>query len=506
MKLQQKFGALFAALGLTAASSVGVAAWSIAFLERELAWPLASIEEVMSGLHRAKRSVEDQAASIGFARGSGASPTASIDLFATPQALDTFRDAHAAMEREVDALGQTDSYLLRSGVSNAQNLKQRVVRLGSLADEWLDAPNQDARSSLGEELGQMHELIERLEGRILTDGRLAVGHGQRVRGIVFTLVILSALVVLLELVLAVLLIRRSIVRPVMTLQEAARRIGTGDLSVRLSPRGSDELAQLSHEINHMASMLTQLHEDRIERERLAAVGEMTRRIVHNLRKPLSGIRALAETTRQELPPDSDLGEVQDRIIRAVDRFESWLRDILRAASPLAIDPEPVDVVTWLADLMEVHTPEAEAKQVHLEVRHDAQPLHAVFDPRHLGHALSAILSNAIEFSPAGGRVLVETSTHHEHWTIRVSDEGPGIPDNLRDQIFRPYMTTRPSGTGIGLAITKRVIEQHGGTVRVLEGAQSPSHPVGAVFEMCLGLQPLASPGQRGASVGQNSGH
>lgn len=488
MRIEQKFGLLYAVLGLTAALNIGVAAWTMRFLARELSWPLLSIQEVMQGLHQLKRGVEDQSASIGFVRGIGGLVAAGDH--GLPVELDraAFDEAAQHARQAILDLEARPSYLVRSGVSTTRNLRDRLVEIESMADKWWTSPDPEVRLALASRLGALHELIERLEGRILSDATLAVDHERQLSGLVKVLLTVSTLGVVLAGVLGAILVRRWLIRPVSRLREAAVRIGSGDLSHRVEVRGGDELAELSREVNHMAETLALMHEERIERERLAAIGEMNRRIVHNLRRPLSGIRALAETTRSELPPDSDLVEVQDRILRAVDRFEEWLRDVLRASTPLELSVRETEVEPWVRSLLDVHRPEAQTRRVAVVLHVGQLPGSIRFDPSHLGHAVSAVISNAIEFSPEGATVTIDVGSDNGRWWIRVSDAGPGVPLDLAESIFRPYMTTRPTGTGIGLAIAKRVAEQHGGTIRVVSPPEGPQTPSGSVFEFALPLQ------------------
>ncbi|MCL4221302.1 MAG: HAMP domain-containing histidine kinase [Phycisphaerales bacterium] len=488
MRIQQKFGLLYAVLSVTAAINIGVAAWSMLFLARELSWPLLSMQEVLLGLHQLKRGVEDQSAALGFERGVG-QLVAHIEQ-GQPIVLDrgAFDSAVARARDAMSRLEANPSYLVRSGVSTTRNLRDRLSEIESLAARWWDAPSSEQRLDLAARLGSLHELIERLEGRILADATLAVDHERELGGLVKILLIVSGLGVVLAGVLGAILVRRWLIRPVSRLREAALRIGSGDLSHRVEVRGGDELAELSREVNHMAETLAQMHEERIERERLAAIGEMNRRIVHNLRRPLSGIRALAETTRAELPPDSDLVEVQDRILRAVDRFEGWLRDVLRASTPLELSVRETEVEPWVRALLDAHRPEAETRGVVLSLHIGRLPGTVRFDPSHLGHALSAVISNAIEFSPEGATVSIDLTSENSKWHICVSDAGPGVPPDLAEAIFRPYMTTRPTGTGIGLAIARRVAEQHGGTIRLVPPSERPQASGGSVFEFTLPLQ------------------
>jgi len=505
MRLQQKFALLFAMLGLTTGLSVVLAVWSIGFLERELAWPLESIHQVMSGLHEMKRSVEDESSAIGFMRGSGASLESDGSVHHGEQARTQFAAAQIRMDAAIERLEVLPSYLMRSGVSTAQNLRARAERIGELGSAWFASSSSEDRAELAHELGAAHELIERLEGRILSDTAMAVEHGAQLRRLVLGLVIVTALVVVLTGLLAVILVRRWVIAPIEVLRDAAERIGQGDLSHRVAVIGSDELAVLSRDMNDMAATLGRMQDERIGRERLAAVGEMAQRIVHNLRRPLSGIRALAETTRSELPPESDLVEVQNRIMRAVDRFEEWLKDVLRASSPLDLKLEETAIEPWLRSVLDAHDPESRQKEVRLELALREPPTTARFDPHHLGHALSAVVSNAIDFSPQRGVVRVSAGSENSGWWIRVADAGPGVPEDQVEAIFRPYMTTRATGSGIGLAIAKRVLEQHGGTIRVVAATKADSDLGGAVLELRLGLD-VADDGQAGDTIGHHPGH
>jgi signal transduction histidine kinase len=273
---------------------------------------------------------------------------------------------------------------------------------------------------------------------------------------------------------------------------------------------------------------------------------MVRRLAHNLRNPLGGIRALAETTVGELPthgPHSDLRENQTRIITAVDRFEKWLTDLLTATRPMRVVPEPTVVKAWLGGLVDVHRPMAESRGVSLTLDVSQCPGEAVFDSRHLEHAVSAILSNAIEATsspqargPArsGGAVEVRAgcpaangkAPNEGYWTLSIADQGPGVPRELQEQVFRPYFTTKPDGNGIGLAVALQVVKAHGGQIRLdspwpsqetgsgaAEGHSG--HPAGTRFTIELPMNrpqvagedvDMASIGHGGATGGQNSRH
>lgn len=490
MTLRTKFGLVLILLGATLAVNVGASVWGLRFLNRELAWPLQSVQAVMSGLHEIKRAGEAQAFAIGSGRllleptpdsdppGTSPGTNAHAELAAVHERIET---AHAALDA-------VPSQQVRSGISSMVNLRQRSRSIAAMIDEWLVTKDPQSMIELGSALDARHELIERIEGRILADAALAVDHGQRLRTLVLLIVLISVIGAIAMAALMTLLVRRWLLVPIEAIRSGAARYGSGDLKHRIELNSDDELGRLGNEFNEMAELIHRMQDERVERERLAAMGEMARRIVHNLRTPLSGIRTLAETTKSELDPHSDLVGVQDRIITSVDRFEGWLRDMLRASSPIELSLQafpPRQLVEAVAD---AHRDAASAKRVTIRVDLSQLPARTVGDPIHLEHALTALLSNAIEFAPAGSETAVIGSAQDGYWSVEVLDSGPGVPAGLQAEIFRPYFTTRQSGTGIGLALVRRVAEQHGGTIAV----RSPSDPVsgsGTAFLLHLPVDP-----------------
>lgn len=503
MRLQLRFLILIGMLGATVAVNAGVAVWAVRFLERELSWPLGSIQQVMTGLYEIKRAVEEQAAVVGEERAPG-------DPAVDPgEARRQFQQAADRMQIQLEQMARTESYIVRSGVSTTRNLATRASASQGLAARWFEGGDPRDRVELVRQLENIHDLIERIEGRILDDAALAVDFGARLQTVVVWLIALTVAGVGLASLLAAILVRRWVLRPVGALRIAAERFAAGDLSHRIRvPSGGDELAMLSGEINEMAGTIERMQAERIERERLAAVGEMTRRIVHNLRKPLSGIRGLAETTRSELPASSDLVEVQDRIIRAVDRFEEWLRDVLRVSTPLELSLRRTSVEPWIRDVLDGHQPEAAGAGVTLDLVIDGQPRPVLLDPVHLEHAVGAVISNAIGFSPHGSRVLVRVgfadATRSGRWEIQIRDSGPGVAAHQAETIFQPYVTTRSGGTGIGLAVARRVARQHGGEITVEPSVDRPTTPGGACFVFRLPMEPVANIGRNGENIGQDS--
>lgn len=481
LTLRRKFAILVSGLAIGVLAVQATAVWSILTLEREIAWPLRSVESVLRSLHASKRDAENLATALGRSRWTALEPTLKADEVAA-------RTHMSSLSARISELDGPDSYLIRTGIASTRTLRRQVESALRLASETLEDPT--LAPAAVKELSVVHELIERIEGHILSDARFQTDHATLIRRSV--LIVSGACLVALALTvfLGFLLFTRWIVRPVGSLRAATKRISAGDYEHRVDVRGEDELAQLSGEVNQMASTIDAMTQERVERERLAAIGEMVRRVAHNLRNPLAGIRSLAEVTRTELDESSDLREVQTRIIQTVDRFESWLRDLLRSTRPLQIEPIRMDLSSWVPEVVAPLRPLAESRRITLELVSDAKPILVNADPAHLEQALVAVITNAIQAVPICGRVEIRVGWSGDHKAqIDVLDSGPGVPPEDRERIFRPYFTSKPDGTGIGLALAKHVIQQHHGHIGVWDDKITTfgdeSSPIGGWFRIRL---------------------
>jgi len=487
MSLQWKFAALIAMLTLTVGASLGVAAWSFTLLQREVAQPIRELAPILQGLRQARDGL--------------------ADLTTPPADRSRRRDA---VDRVLDGLAiaeAADAENRWTRRSSWRNLRTRAGQIGVISRE---ADVSASLALLADHSERAMRVAERIEfGLFEEQARLAGELGADLRARLLTVLGLALLTSALVGVLTLLLTRRWVIRRVSALRVATDRIASGDFTHRIPASGDDEIARLSREVNHMAEMVREMQEQRVQRERLAAIGEMVRRLAHNLRNPLSGIRSLAEISRDDLPEHEDVREHQTRIIRTVDRFEQWLSDLLSATSPLQIRPSAQPVRRWLENVVETHRPAAEARSVRLAPDLQFLPEIAEFDPRHLEQAIVALLTNAIEVSPEGGEVRVVAACVREGaggWEIRVEDQGPGVAPELASRVFSAHFSTKPGGNGIGLAVAQEVARGHGGSIHVERGLPQPGQEArGKRVAACGAAFVLRLPDRPGGSAGEVSG-
>ncbi|MEM9130634.1 MAG: ATP-binding protein, partial [Pseudomonadota bacterium] len=217
--------------------------------------------------------------------------------------------------------------------------------------------------------------------------------------------------------------------------------------------------------------------DLVSAQRMAAWGDVARRIAHEIKNPLTPIQLSAERINRKFNRhlDEDLGEELEQLTDVVIRQTNDLRRIVDEFSKFARMPEPQTQIDNLSTLLRdaVVLQESGQPDVSFEVDYAAQELWSEIDATMISQALTNLLKNAGEaietfkekesLQDHKGKVRVTSSMEEEYAVIRIADNGIGLPED-RSRLFEPYVTTREKGTGLGLPIVKKIIEEHGGTL------------------------------------------
>jgi two-component system nitrogen regulation sensor histidine kinase NtrY len=238
--------------------------------------------------------------------------------------------------------------------------------------------------------------------------------------------------------------------------------------------------------------------DLLSAQRTGAWADVARRIAHEIKNPLTPIQLSAERLRRRYASKlADDFEIFDKCIntiirqvgdigRMVDEFSSFAR--MPEATPAKADLS--ETVRSAVFLESVRLPDVEIKMDLPE-----QPMTAWFDQRLISQVLTNLIKNAVEAIEGAGLeaikdpvITVQLRTDGDKARISVSDNGKGWPKENRQRLLEPYITTREKGTGLGLAIVARIIEQHGGSVDLIDAEPDPSGQIGACFTFTLPLQ------------------
>ena len=219
-----------------------------------------------------------------------------------------------------------------------------------------------------------------------------------------------------------------------------------------------------------AAAVERLHEarERLSRaERLAAIGELSAAVAHGIRNPLAGIRLAAQLGLESAAPGDAVRENLEDVLLEVDKLEAQVRGILDFARPFEPALEPVDLRTLVESVLA--TLAGRLTGAGVQVTFSAPPgLPPVLgDAAHLTQALHELLANSLDAMGTGGRLTLEASAAGDgkrRVRLSVVDTGPGVPPESRERVFQLFMTTKATGTGVGLAVVRKIVEQHGGTI------------------------------------------
>lgn len=286
------------------------------------------------------------------------------------------------------------------------------------------------------------------------------------------------------------LLARGVSRRIAELARATRLVGEGDLSIRVPEGGGDEIADLAGAFNRMLGEV-ESSRARIEYlQRISAWQEMARRLAHEIKNPLTPISlAVQEIHRRYTGSDPEYRRLVDTTLEIVEDEVGTLRRLVGEFSDFARLPQ---ASLFRADLAEFLREQAarfgvregdrdsgenaldellslkQSAAVKVEFDVPAGECEAMIDAQMLRRVLFNLVRNAAQalLGRAGaGRVRVRLTKDGEFWNLDVEDNGPGIPVELRETVFDPYVTTKDDGAGLGLSIVKKIVIEHGGTIR-----------------------------------------
>ena len=280
-------------------------------------------------------------------------------------------------------------------------------------------------------------------------------------------------------ILGALALSRQLTGPLLRLADGVRAVSGGDFTQTVAVTGRDEVAELSDAFNRMTSQLGRLREveEKMRRqERLSTLGEVAAGLAHEVRNPLGIIKTTAELLQRSVHLDEAENRRLGYVVEEVRRIEALIRDFLtfakapQVAVPVALDEVAERVIAFTQQ-------EAEHRHVGVDFVNRAKGTALTGDPGQIYDAILNLVLNALDAMQGGGQLTIRHERAGMGVRLVIADTGPGVPDEIRPRLFDPFVTSKASGTGLGLAKVFAVMQTHGGTV------EYKGSPRGAVFEL-----------------------
>ena len=264
-------------------------------------------------------------------------------------------------------------------------------------------------------------------------------------------------------------------RPMIELQERMERVGDGDLTASVSfAKRNDEIGDLGRNFNLMVQQLREsreeielLHRTQMSRaEHFATLGELATGLAHEIRNPLAGIAGVIEIVGRDLPASSPAKAVVKDVREEIAQINRILTNLLVTARPRAAQMRLSDLNTTVEHAVMLARQQVLSKPIKIEFTRAADLPEVDHDSDQIHQVLLNLLLNSVQAIEGSGRVVVSVWARNGNAVIAVSDTGRGIRTEDLPNIFRPFFTTKGTGTGLGLSLARRIVEEHHGRIEV----------------------------------------
>ncbi|MCX5744334.1 MAG: ATP-binding protein [Proteobacteria bacterium] len=356
---------------------------------------------------------------------------------------------------------------------NGAYYEQLIAAMPLGAAAFLDEKHRASLGALQQLRRREHQssvktrlLNERTQNRVENIAPKLTAAGHQVRNATVVLGLVAVTLGLLTTIWVVIALR-----PLRRLRAAARQVAAGDYASRIPEDGPTEVAELAREFNSMGLAVEERERELVRSERLAAVGKMAAMITHEVRNPLSSIGLNTELLEEELVGSANEVEARglcraithevDRLTAITEEYLSFARLPKPKIAPEAVNP----MVNALAAF--VRQDLAQRKVELVVALGDDDPI-ALVDASQLRQCLINLVRNASEavVAKGGGHVTLRTRRSGERVAIDVEDDGIGIAPDVLPRLFDSFFSTKEGGSGLGLALTKQIVKDHGGDLDV----------------------------------------
>lgn len=383
------------------------------------------------------------------------------DLNAVDQALSSLEQTVSTEEdrRLLDVIkSDYDDYRTRLGLDQLPSTLQQVSDLA----RWSDAHHMEDLLAPCKELAdrqraRMNASLERSEDQTAWAGRVLLCLG-----------LAGILSGLLSGYISARTLTRRVAQLYIRVQAVQAQLDqeVGAMTVQGSLQFEDLDEQLGRVVGRVSAVCSKLQEqerDLLRAEQLAAVGQLAAGVAHEVRNPLTGVKLLLQAAVREADPTPLTAERLHLLLQEVARIERTVQGLMDFAASSPRDRISQDIRSIIQAAIPMAQSRADVKSIRVVAKSGNRPILASVNSDQLLSLLTNLLFNAIDASPVGGEVALATDTTPEgRIRVQVTDSGLGIDRAISDRLFTPFSTTKPTGTGLGLTIARRIAREHGG--------------------------------------------
>ena len=264
-------------------------------------------------------------------------------------------------------------------------------------------------------------------------------------------------------------------QPIRQVVQAAKRVAAGDLETPLPVDRRDEVGELNRAFNEMQQRLkvNKALEERLHQaERLSTIGQLASGIAHEIRNPLNFINLSVDHLQSRYrPPEQEAEEFDALVTRVkgeIHRLNTMITNFLTFGKPLALERRPCNLIPVLEDVLGMVAQKAAEQDVEIVRAYPAHLPRALADQEQIRTCLLNLVINALQAMPKGGRLTVWASGVSRNGTVEITiaDSGHGIAPEVLPLVWEPYFTTKEVGIGLGLALTKKIVDEHQGSIAI----------------------------------------
>ncbi len=287
---------------------------------------------------------------------------------------------------------------------------------------------------------------------------------------------LFALMAVVISVSSIIAVNRLFLKPLNRIRKGAEVIGKGDFRYQVPVASHDEIGELAQAFNQMAIQLKESFESIqksqeriIQAEKLSSLGQLSARLAHELKNPLTSIKMILQAILDGSPTPEMTKEDAEMILKEVRKLDAILTQFLSFAKPPRLELRPLNLVHVIEEVLSLMKTEFDRSRV--EVSQEISGLPEIKgDYEKMTQVLINLLHNSIEAMPEGGKlkILVREILENDQRRVllRVEDSGQGIPEECRKKVFDPFFTTKEGGTGLGLSVVYSIIKEHRGSIEL----------------------------------------